>query len=240
MTGRPNPVSELRRRRVVTVAGLRRMGCPAPSGVAPVGGGWLVDPRYHDDLRKQLATEVDAYAALHPLETGLPEKDARQRLGLPDRRLIQALVAPPLVASGGRVLRATNRDSLPPDVKSSLEAILADLSMTPFAAPDAERLAALDLTPKKLAAAVRAGSLLRIGEDVYLAPDAPDLAVQRLAELQQPFTVSDARQALATSRRVVLPLLQLLDHTNLTRRLDDLHRQVVDRPRRIAAKAVDR
>ncbi|HEY3005377.1 MAG TPA: selenocysteine-specific translation elongation factor, partial [Kribbellaceae bacterium] len=34
MTGQPDPVSELRRRRVVTVADLRRMGCPEPSGVA--------------------------------------------------------------------------------------------------------------------------------------------------------------------------------------------------------------
>jgi selenocysteine-specific elongation factor len=231
MTGRPDPLSELRRRHVVTVGDLRRMGCWAPSGVAPIADGWLVDPDYRDVLRARLATEVDAYTALHPLETGLPEEDARQRLGLPDRRLVQALVTPPLVAGGGRVLRATNRSSLPPDVQSSIEAVLATLTSTPFAAPDAERLTALGLTQAKLAAAVRAGCLLRIGEGVYLAPDAPDLAVHRLAELQQPFTVSDARRALATSRRVAVPLLQFLDRSGFTRRVDDLHRRVDDQPR---------
>lgn len=231
MTGRPDPLSELRRRHVVTVGDLRRMGCPAPPGIAPVAGGWLVDPEYRDDLRARLATEVDTYTALHPLETGLPEEDARQRLGLPDRRLVQALVTPPLVTGGGRVLRATKRDSLPPDVKSAIEAIHATLSSAPFAAPDAERLTALGLTPAKLAAAVRAGSLLRIGPGVYLAPDAPDLAVRRLAELRQPFTVSDARRALATSRRVAVPLLEFLDRSHLTRRVDDLHRRVDDQPR---------
>ncbi|MEU4295109.1 SelB C-terminal domain-containing protein [Kribbella sp. NPDC026596] len=86
------------------------------------------------------------------------------------------------------------------------------------------------MTPAKLAAAVRTGSLLRIGEGVYLAPDSPDLAVRRLAELKQPFTVSDARRALATSRRVAVPLLEFLDRSNLTRRVDDLHRRVDDQP----------
>ncbi|MEV0802908.1 selenocysteine-specific translation elongation factor [Kribbella sp. NPDC050281] len=230
MTGRPDPESELRRRRVVRVADLRRMGCPPPSGVAPLAGGWLIHPEYRDALRAQLATEIDSYAALHPLEPGLPEEDARQRLGLPDRRLLEAVVSAPIVAADGRVLKATTRDSLPADVASSVEAILAELSASPFAAADASRLAALGLTPAKLAAAVRVGSLLRVADGVYLAPDAPSLAVQRLAELPQPFTVSDARRALATSRRVAVPLLELLDRADLTRRVDDLHRRVAGEP----------
>ena len=231
MTGQPDPVSELRRRRVVTVADLRRMGCPAPSGVAPVAGDWLLDPEYRDELQTRLATEVDSYAASHPLERGLPVEAARQRLDLPDRRLVDALVTPPLAAIAGRVLRAPNRDILPPEVASAVETIRADLATTPFAAPDAGRLAALGLTPAKLAAAVRTGALLQVGDGVYLAPEAPDLAVQRLAQLPQPFTVSDVRMALATSRRVALPLLQLLDRANLTRRDDDVHRRVVDQSR---------
>jgi selenocysteine-specific elongation factor len=54
-----------------------------------------------------------------------------------------------------------------------------------------------------------------------LLPDAADLAVQRLAQLDQPFTTSQARQALDTSRRVVLPLLAHLDKTDRTVRLAD-------------------
>ncbi|WP_328526543.1 selenocysteine-specific translation elongation factor [Kribbella sp. NBC_00359] len=228
MTGQPDPVSELRRRRVVTVADLRRMGCPAPAGVAPVAGDWLVDPEYRDELQARLTAEVDSYAAGHPLERGLPVEAARQRLDLPDRRLVDALVTPPLAAVEGRVLRAPNRDILPPEVASAVETIRVDLSTTPFAAPDADRLASLGLTPAKLAAAVRTGALLQVGDGVYLAPEAPGLAVQRLAELPQPFTVSDVRMALGTSRRVAVPLLQLLDRANLTRRVDDVHRRVVD------------
>ena len=49
-----------------------------------------------------------------------------------------------------------------------------------------------------------------------------------LRELPQPFTTSEARVRLGTSRRVVLPLLEHLDRAGLTRRLPDDRRAVVD------------
>ena len=48
----------------------------------------------------------------------------------------------------------------------------------------------------------------------------------RLAALPQPFTLSEARQALDTSRRVALPLLAHLDRTGRTVRLPDDTRRV--------------
>ena len=45
------------------------------------------------------------------------------------------------------------------------------------------------------------------------------------AELPQPFTTSQARQALRTSRRVAIPLLEYLDRARVTERLPgDLRR----------------
>jgi selenocysteine-specific elongation factor len=48
-----------------------------------------------------------------------------------------------------------------------------------------------------------------------------------LAGLPQPFTTSEARQALNTTRRVAIPLLEHLDSRGWTRRLDAGHREVV-------------
>ena len=45
-----------------------------------------------------------------------------------------------------------------------------------------------------------------------------------LATLDQPFTVSAARQALGTTRRVAVPLLELLAKTGRTRHEGDGHR----------------
>jgi selenocysteine-specific elongation factor len=49
---------------------------------------------------------------------------------------------------------------------------------------------------------------------------APDHAVAAIARLEQPFTLSQARQALGTTRRVAVPLLEHLDSTGRTVRVD--------------------
>jgi selenocysteine-specific elongation factor len=58
-----------------------------------------------------------------------------------------------------------------------------------------------------------------------LLPGADGRAAALLARLPQPFTVSQARTALDTSRRVAVPLLEHLDRAGLTERLDDVHRR---------------
>ncbi|MCW2679247.1 MAG: translation elongation factor, partial [Frankiales bacterium] len=56
--------------------------------------------------------------------------------------------------------------------------------------------------------------------------DGPARAMRVLAALPQPFTLSAARQALGTTRRVAVPLLEHLDGRGWTRRLDGNLREV--------------
>jgi hypothetical protein len=49
----------------------------------------------------------------------------------------------------------------------------------------------------EVAAAMRAGALLKIADWIYLAPGADDDATERLRGLPSPFTLSQARQAMA-------------------------------------------
>jgi selenocysteine-specific elongation factor len=115
--------------------------------------------------------------------------------------------------------------ALPPRVASAVQAVLDGLAGEPFAAPDTERLRELGLDARALAAAARAGLLLRVAELVVLAPGADKEAARILGELPQPFTTSQARQALGTSRRVAIPLLEYLDRARVTERLPgDLRR----------------
>ena len=114
---------------------------------------------------------------------------------------------------------------LPPAMAAAVQTILDDLASEPFAAPDTERLRALGLDAKALATAARAGLLLRVADLVVLAPGAVEQAAALLAELDPPFTTSQARQALRTSRRVAIPLLEYLDRARVTERLPgDLRR----------------
>ena len=115
---------------------------------------------------------------------------------------------------------------LPAPVARGVERVRADLAGHPFRAPEAGRLADLGLGAREIGAAVRAGALLRVADGVVLLPDAVPAARRVLAGLPQPFTLSAARQALDTTRRVAVPLLELLDRQGVTRRLPDDRRVV--------------
>ena len=127
-------------------------------------------------------------------------------------------------------MRRENERPLPGTVATAVDRVRAQLTAEPFAAPDVEQLRALGLGTAELAAAERAGLLLRITDAVVLLPDAPDRAAAVLRTLDQPFTVSTARGALGTSRRVAVPLLELLDRIGHTRRDSEGARTCVTAP----------
>ena len=116
--------------------------------------------------------------------------------------------------------------SLPLRIVAGVRAVLADLEQAPFMAPEAGRLRELGLDPRAIAAAARAGLLLRVTEQIVLAPDAKAQAARVLAGLRQPFTAAEARQALGSTRRVAIPLLEYLDRAGITRRLPDDRRRL--------------
>ena len=116
------------------------------------------------------------------------------------------------------------------EAEASVAALEAKLKKDPFNAPELGDLAALGLSAKELAAAAKQGRLLRIGQpsdSLVLLPTAPALAMRELAALPQPFTTSEARRALGTTRRTVIPLLEHLDKKGWTRRIDAGHREIV-------------
>ena len=217
LDGRPDERVELHRRGLARRGDLERMGVTVHG--APVAGDWHADPGYWQGLRARLAEEVTRYAAAHPLAPEPPVEVLRQALDLPDRALVDAL--------RGRHGGPTAVPGLPEPVAAAVARVRAQLDDRPFAAPDAQTLARLGLGHRELAAAVRAGALLRVAAGIVLLPDAAGEAVRVLAALPQPFTLSQARQALGTSRRVAVPLLELLDRQGATRRLPDDRRTVV-------------
>jgi selenocysteine-specific elongation factor len=226
--GQPRAADLLRRHGLLRRSALRAMG--VAGGPPPVTGEWLADPDYWTTLQRRLAATVAAHAAEQPLARGLPVEAARAGLGLPARQLVEALAGPPLTVRGGCVLSAAAGagPALPAAVQAAVQVLRADLARQPFAAPEAARLRELGLDSRALAAAARAGLLLRIADQVVLAPGADTAATRILAQLPEPFTAAQARQALGTTRRVAIPLLEYLDRTGGTRRLPD-DRRVLNR-----------
>ena len=231
----PSAADLLRRHGLLRAAALAAMG--VPGGIAPVAGDWLADPDRWAALRSRLAEVVAAHAKRDPLAIGMPPEAARAALGLPDRALVEALAYGQFRLEDGYLRPAgprADRDPvtgdktafLPPRIAAAVRAVLADLADAPFLAPDAGRLRELGLDPRAIAAAARAGLLLRVTEQVVLAPGAQVQAAQILAGLPQPFTTAEARQALGTTRRVAIPLLEYLDRSGITQRLPDDRRRL--------------
>ena len=225
-TGDRSVAGELARRGVVRLTELRRMGVrvdPLPDG-SVVAGDWVLAPDRAAELRPRLVAlveEAEAAAA-----DGVAPSAAARALGLPDAALVEGLLSGRLESHGGRVRTARSSPALPDEAARAVEALRAELADHPFAAPEAGRLAELGLDGARVAALHRAGAVLRIGPGIVLLPDAAGEAVERLRSLPQPFTASEARRALGTTRRVVLPLLGHLDGRGLTVRLPDDRRRV--------------
>jgi selenocysteine-specific elongation factor len=326
---RPAAADLLRRHGLLRTGALTAMG--AAGTPPPVAAGWAADPGYWDQARQRLASLVADHAKREPLAPGLPVEAARAALGLPDRRLAEALAlgarpegeraaagaagsraagageagagaagageagaatggageagagtggageagagtggageagagtggagtgeasrpagqsaAPPVIleagylrpapadgrrdpATNGRATREPAPPPVPEPLMKAIQAIRSDLASEPFRAPEAGRLQELGLDARAIAAAARAGLLLRVSEQVVLAPGADADAARALGRLPQPFTTAEARKALDTTRRVAIPLLEFLDRARITERLPDDRRRL--RPR---------
>lgn len=198
-------------------------------GMAPRGlriAEWVVDPTWWAERRDNAVAAVRRWSADHDVAAGMPLEALRREIGLPAIDLVAPLLAgTPLEVADGRV-RPPGL-ALPPRVDAAVRTVETWLAAAPFRAPDADALAEVNLGPPELAAAVRAGRLLRIADGVVLGPDALQRAAEVLATLPQPFTVAEAKRAMDTTRRVAVPLLEALDAQRITRRAADGTRTLV-------------
>ena len=231
MSDRGDARREVERRGAVAVEHLRRLGVVGAEATPPEGvrvvGSWWVDEQAWAEWIARLRDAVDAVYQRDSLAEGLPRASVAGVVGLPSEALVAPLVADAGLDHAGGFLSKPGVARGLGDAEEAVAALERRLAADAFAAPEADDLAALGLGPKQLAAAERLGRLLRLRDGVVLSPRSPALAMRVLAALDQPFTTSEARKALGTTRRVAIPLLEYLDDRGWTRRLDAGHREVV-------------
>lgn len=217
-----DPATYLRRVGFARVDDLARDGfttAAPPQGIIAFRDWWIAASQV-TRWKHALTDALHAHAAAHPLAPGMPRKAAMDALGLQEEGLLGLAIAAAKVESSEGVLRLPGQRADLGAAERGVVAIEERLKAEPFVAPEADDLTELGLGPKELAAAERAGRLLRLKQGIVLLPSAPEEARRRLAELEQPFTLSAARKALGTTRRVAIPLLEYLDAQRITRRGD--------------------
>lgn len=220
-----DPTAYVQRVGYVPVGKLQRAGFAVGDPAAPPQGiiafrQWWIAAREITRWKNQLLVALGKHAQDNPLAAGMPRKAAMDALDLQEDALLGIAVAAAKVEQVDGVLRLPGHKVDLGAAEASVAKLETWLVDDPFAAPEADELQELRLGAKQLAAAENAGRLLRLGQGIVVLPGAPQEAKKRIAQLEQPFTLSAARKALSTTRRVAIPLLEYLDEQGITRRLD--------------------
>ena len=220
-----DPTGYIQRVGYVPVAQLQRAGFTVGDPKTPPQGiiafrQWWIAARQITRWKNQLLVALGKHAQDNPLAAGMPRKAAMDALDVQEDALLGIAIAAAKVEPADGLLRLPGHRVDLGEAEASVVKLETWLADDPFAAPEVDELQELRLGAKQLAAAENAGRLLRLSHGIVLLPSAVQEAKKRIAQLEQPFTLSAARKALSTTRRVAIPLLEYLDEQGITRRLD--------------------
>lgn len=184
--------------------------------------------RWVDAVRSTLGARHVA----HPLERAAPRpvvERAALEAGCPaallDAVLDWAHGAGQVVREPAGVRLPEHTVELDAEQQRARDALLATLDAEPFSPPGLGAAAEAAGASRALVGELEAsGELVRLATDLAMTATAIDRAVAVLREVaaaEGPLTASRAREALDTSRKYALPLLEELDRRGITRRRGD-------------------
>jgi selenocysteine-specific elongation factor len=199
-------------------------------------GAWFVAPAVLADVRRTIVALLTEHHRANPLDEGAPLDTVRRETvralggaGAPRDLTLADAVLDQLVTEGA-LARATTTvrlaehhvrlEAREEDVAALVAAISGEHEAVP---PDVKALVARGFGRDVIEAASRAGIVVRIAADLVVTPAFVDRAVAFVqARADTGVTVSAVREALGTSRKFAVPLLEHLDRTGVTRRSGDL------------------
>jgi selenocysteine-specific elongation factor len=200
------------------------------SGALAIAGDFLCDAAGWRHLLDRAASCVDARHREHPEQIGLPLGDLRSALeaDLPFPEmfdpLLGALTVQDFMRAGAVIRRATHRPALPGPLQSAGARLNQLLSARPLEPPSRKELAPDPVSQRALRFLIESGEVVEINPELVMPAEGVTRAtglIRTFIREHGPATVSDLRQALGTSRRVVVPLLEYLDRTFVTLRQGD-------------------
>ena len=128
------------------------------------------------------------------------------------------------VRVGSVVRRATHRPALPEPLQATGAKLVQALAAKAFDPPSRKELTPDALSQRALRFLIETGEVVEINAELVMAAQGVAQAtelIQKFIREHGPATVSDLRQALGSSRRVVVPLLEYLDRMFVTLRQGD-------------------
>ena len=200
------------------------------AGTVVAAGDVLADAGTWTRAVERAAALIDEGHRTHPERLGLPLTDLRNSLKkefLLDEvfdAVVASVVVRGFARSGSVVHRVSHRAQLPELLRTSGETLRKTFSTRPMEPPSRKELAPDAASQRALKFLIETGEVVEINADLVMSAEALTQAsarVRAFIEQHGPATVSELRQALGTSRRIVVPLLEYFDRTFVTLRQGD-------------------
>ncbi|HEY2046735.1 MAG TPA: SelB C-terminal domain-containing protein, partial [Candidatus Udaeobacter sp.] len=186
------------------------------------------DREFWRKLRAQAICLIDAAHKESPERAGIDLGELRSALGIQEAGVLESLVADlcegDFVRKGSVIARTSHRPTLPIHVQPVAKRIREVLAGTPFDPPSRKAIEQDSQARQVVRFLIENGDVTELALDVVLLRESFERMKSRVAEFiseNGPSTVSQLRQALGSSRRVVVPLLERLDLEGVTRRAGD-------------------
>jgi len=202
----------------------------AREGTVVVSGEMVVDSATWHAAAQRSAQLIDDVHRAHPERVGLSVTDLRNTIvkEFPFDDLFDSLVASisdqGFARSGPMIRRASHVPQLPDPLRAAGETLRRALSTQPLEPPSRKELTPDAASQRALKFLVESGEVVEISAELVLSAAAVAQATEKVKGFvarHGPATVSELRQCLGSSRRVVVPLLEYLDRTFVTVRQGD-------------------
>jgi selenocysteine-specific elongation factor len=203
----------------------------AVAGTAKVDtGDMLVDTATWAAARRRASQLIDDVHREHPERLGLSLTDLRNTIvkEFPFEDLFDALIAAlseqGFARSGSLIQRPAHRAQLPEPLRAAGETVRRSLTARPLEPPSRKELTLDAASQRALKFLIDSGEVVEINAELVMSAAAVAQAtaqVKAFVAKNGPATVSDLRQSLGSSRRVVVPFLEYLDRTFVTVRHGD-------------------
>jgi selenocysteine-specific elongation factor len=193
-----------------------------------VYGGIVANFGAWQTLRSRASALVDQAHAKNSERPGLDINELRAAFhGQPTEvfeTLVSDLCTNDFVRTGSVIARSSHRSVLPGPLKEIAERMMALLEQKHLNPPGRKELVPDRAAQQTLAFLIEQGRIIEVSADLVLPRDnyaRMTGAIVDYISKRGPATVSQLRQGLETSRRVLVPLLEKLDRDHVTCRIGD-------------------
>ncbi len=191
---------------------------------------WFFEAQWWQKVSGVASAKIDQVHREHPEHLGLPLRELRSMMEpeLPSPKFFDQLLAGLLAGNyskaGPNIRRTDHIPTLPPDLKKAGDLVRKRVLSDLISPPNRGETATNQSEEKALRFLMHTGEVIDLDPKTLISSQGFELIKQQIIDFLKAngkATASELRQHTGTVRRILMPLLELLDEQGVTRREGD-------------------